>query len=154
MSRRAAPAVYWRAAGRGPALVLLNGWSASGLAWPRAWVRELERRFRLVRIDKRGSGFSRVSGTPFTLADMAGDVQAVLDAEGIDRATVLGMSMGGMIAQEFAIRHPDRLDGLMLMSTRPPAPAYTAPRPGDVLWDFLRPPRRGETLDVYFTRLW
>jgi pimeloyl-ACP methyl ester carboxylesterase len=154
MRHRPRPEVYWRAAGRGHPLVLLNGWSASGLAWPRIIVRELERGFRLVRIDNRGSGFSRFAPTPFTIADLADDVAAVLDAEALESAFVVGVSMGGMIAQEFAIRHPARADGLLLVSTRPPAPAYRAPRAGDGLWDMLRPVRRGETLDAYLTRLW
>jgi pimeloyl-ACP methyl ester carboxylesterase len=152
--RTRGPDVYWRAAGRGPALVLLNGWSASGLAWPRVLVRELERRFRLVRIDNRGSGFSRFAETPFTVADLADDVAAVLDAEALESSLIVGVSMGGMIAQELAIRHPSRVNGLLLVSTRPPAPAYQGPRAGEGLWDMLRPARRGETLDAYLTRLW
>jgi 3-oxoadipate enol-lactonase len=102
------PAVHWRTSGRGPALVLLNGWSASGLAWPRSWIRRLGASFRVIRVDNRGSGWSRHAPTPFTMADLADDVADVLDAEGVERATVLGLSMGGMIAQELALRAPDR----------------------------------------------
>jgi 3-oxoadipate enol-lactonase len=154
MSRRRKPQVYWREGGRGPFLVLLNGWSASGLAWPRMWVHEVERRFRLIRIDNRGSGYSRFSDTPFTMADLADDVAAVLDAVGAERATVAGMSMGGMIAQEFAFRHGDRLDALVLIATRPPAPAYATPKTSSMVVDLLGPPHRDETLETYFTRLW
>ena len=64
MARPSRPEVYWRESGRGPALVLLNGWSASGLAWPHDWVRELEEHVRLIRIDNRGSGYSRHVRTP------------------------------------------------------------------------------------------
>lgn len=152
MRRR--PDVFWRACGRGPVVVLLNGWSASGLAWPRAWVRALEQQARVVRIDNRGSGYSRFAETPFTMAQMAGDVAAVLDEEEVDRAAaVVGMSMGGMIAQEVAIRHGDRLDGLVLMATRPPVPAYFTPRDSSP-WGLMSAPRRGEALDAFFTRLW
>lgn len=154
MRRSSAPQVYWREGGDGPALVLLNGWSASGLAWPRDWIRELERSFRVIRIDNRGSGYSRFAETPFTMPDLANDVAAVLDAVDVRTATVAGMSMGGMIAQEFALRHPDRLDGLVLIATRPPAPAYAAPKKSGMLLDLVGPPRRGETLEVYLTRLW
>lgn len=147
------PQVYWRESGSGPALVLLNGWTASGLAWPRAWVHELERSFRVIRIDNRGTGFSRFADTPFTVADLADDVAAVLDAGGHERATVLGLSMGGMIAQEFAIRYDERVEGLMLVSTRPPAPAYSMPRMLE-LGGLLQTPKRGERLSVYMTRLW
>jgi 3-oxoadipate enol-lactonase len=148
------PQIYWREGGRGPALVLLNGWSASGLAWPRAWIRELEREFRVIRTDNRGSGFSRFADTPFTMSDLADDVAAVLDEAGVRRATVAGLSMGGMIAQEFALRHPDRVDGLVLIATRAPAPAYHAPTSSNDMWYLLQRPRRNETLAAFFTRMW
>jgi 3-oxoadipate enol-lactonase len=154
MARRPRPQVYWRESGQGPPLVLLNGWSASGLAWPGEWRRTLERHVRLLRIDNRGSGYSKFVQTPFTVGDMADDVAAVLDETGYEKATVAGMSMGGMIAQEFALRHPDRLAGLVLISTRPPAPAYETPKGSSGSMDMLEPPARGEKLDDYFTRLW
>jgi 3-oxoadipate enol-lactonase len=154
VTRSAKPQIYWREGGRGPALVLINGWSASGLAWPRAWVRELEDDFRVIRIDNRGSGYSRFAPVPFTMADLADDVAAVLDELEHERATVVGMSMGGMIAQEFAMRHADRLTGLALIATRPPAPAYAIPKGSSLMLDLLVPPRKGESLETYFTRLW
>lgn len=154
MARRPRPQVYWRESGQGPPLVLLNGWSASGLAWPGDWRRSLERHVRLLRIDNRGSGYSKFVPTPFTVGDMADDVAAVLDETGYEKATVAGMSMGGMIAQEFALRHPDRLAGLVLISTRPPAPAYETPKGTSGRMDMLEPPARREKLDDYFTRLW
>lgn len=153
MKHRSRSQAYWRQAGVGQPLVLLNGWSASGLAWPRVWVRELERRFRVIRVDNRGSGYSRFADTPFTVGDMADDVRDVLDEAGHERATVLGLSMGGMIAQEFALRYPARVHGLMLVATRAPAPAYHVPRLMDAM-SLLRPRRRGERLDAYMTRLW
>ena len=66
--------------GHGPALVLINGFAASGLAWPRTWLRALERRFRVVTFDNRGSGFARYADTPFSIADLADDVAKVMDA--------------------------------------------------------------------------
>jgi pimeloyl-ACP methyl ester carboxylesterase len=89
------PQVVWVAHGRGPALVLVNGWAACGAVWPRAWVRSLRERFRVITLDNRGSGWSRYAETPFTMEDLAGDVRDVLDAAGEARATVLGISMGG-----------------------------------------------------------
>jgi pimeloyl-ACP methyl ester carboxylesterase len=154
VTRRPKPQIYWREGGRGPALVLINGWSASGLAWPRAWVRELEEDFRVIRIDNRGSGYSRFAPVPFTMDDLADDVAAVLDELEHERAAVVGMSMGGMIAQEFALRHADRLTGLVLIATRPPAPAYAVPKGSSLMLDLLVPPRKGESLETYFTRLW
>jgi len=104
-------------------LVLLNGWAESGGVWPSAWLRRLECDFRVIRIDQRGSGWSRCAPAPFTIADLADDVRDVMGACGVDRATVLGYSMGGMVAQELAIRHPWRVERLVLVATVPPAPA-------------------------------
>jgi 3-oxoadipate enol-lactonase len=121
------PVVHWHDRGRGPALLLLNGWSASGLVWPESWLARLEERYRVIRIDNRGTGWSRSAPYPFTIADMADDARDVLRACRIDRAAVLGQSMGGMIAQELAIKHSEFVDKLVLAATRPPAPAYIAP---------------------------
>lgn len=151
--RRHRPQVYWRQSGAGTPLLLLNGWTASGLAWPREWVRELEQRHRVIRVDNRGSGYSRFADTPFTLTDMADDVRDVLDESGHESATLLGLSMGGMIAQETAMRHPGRVRGLMLVATRPPAPAYQVSGVTDLL-HLLRPAGRNEKLDGYMRRLW
>jgi pimeloyl-ACP methyl ester carboxylesterase len=88
----------------------------------------LRRRFRLVLIDNRGSGRSTVPDQPFTVADMAGDVAAVLDRGRIGRAHVTGTSLGGMVAQELAIEHPERVDRLILACTTPGWPfAYPMP---------------------------
>ena len=80
---------------------------------------KLRRRFRLVLVDNRGCGRSDPAAGSFSVADMAEDVVAVLDTAGIRRAHVLGASLGGMVAQELAIRHPERVDGLVLACTTP-----------------------------------
>lgn len=73
----------------------------------------------VVLLDNRGIGDSDVPEGPYTAAGMAGDVRAVLDDAGIERAHVVGSSLGGMIAQEVAIRWPQRVDHLVLLSTTP-----------------------------------
>ncbi len=114
-------AVSWR-----PALLLIQGLGFDRAGWGPA-IGLLQRRFRLVLVDNRGSGRSAAAGS-FSVADMAGDALAVLDDAGIGAAHVLGTSLGGMVAQEFAVRHPDRVNRLVLACTTPGWPfAYPMP---------------------------
>ena len=145
--------VNWHEGGSGPAVVLVNGWTASGLVWPQAFVAALERGHRVLRIDNRGAGWSRGLHRPFTIADMAGDVRRLLDELAIERATVAGLSMGGMIAQEMALRSPDRVEHLVLIGTRPPVPEYTPP-PASVTARLMAPPAEGEPLREFMRRRW
>ena len=126
MSRRPASryVANWFSHGQGEAVLLINGWSASGIAWPTAWLDELATQYRVIRLDNRGTGWSRTAPAPFTIGDLADDARNVLKAAGVRRARVLGLSMGGMIAQELALRHPDVVSRLVLAGTRPPAPAW------------------------------
>ena len=117
--------------GRRPWLVLIHGMGFDRLGWQPV-LGKLGRHFRLVLMDNRGSGLSDRPADAFSVADMADDVLAVLDAAGLHRAHVLGASLGGMVAQEVAITHPERVDGLVLACTTPgwprayPMPAATA----------------------------
>ena len=112
---------------RRPWLVLIQGMGLDRLGWEPV-LRKLRRRFRLVLVDNRGVGHSGRPTGSFTVTDMAGDIVAVLDAAGINRAHVLGASLGGMVAQELAISHPERVDGLVLACTAPGWP-FTYPMP-------------------------
>jgi len=112
---------------RRPWLVLIQGMGLDRLGWEPV-LRKLQRRFRLVLVDNRGVGHSDRPAGSFTVADMTGDIVAVLDAAGIRRAHVMGASLGGMVAQELAITHPERVDGLVLACTAPGWPfAYPMP---------------------------
>lgn len=146
-------AVSWRSGGRGRPLLLLNGWTASGLVWPAEWVAHLERRFRVIRPDNRGTGSSGDMSAPFTIADLADDAHRVLEAHCADRAIVLGLSMGGMIAQELALRHPDSVSHLVLVGTRPPTPAHV-PAEFATLAGALRPPEKGRSLEEHYRVKW
>ncbi|MCJ7672721.1 MAG: alpha/beta hydrolase [Acidimicrobiia bacterium] len=75
------------------------------------------RRFRCLAVDNRGAGGSVGAPHPFSLEQMADDAVAVLDAEGIEQAHVMGASMGGAIAQIIAVRHPERVQSLVLACT-------------------------------------
>ena len=86
----------------------------------RMWVplfEALAPRYRVVGFDARGHGRSPVPPRPYSLADMADDAAALLDRLGIRRAHWVGLSMGGMVGQAFALRHPQRLDRLVLANT-------------------------------------
>ena len=112
---------------RRPWLVLVQGMGFDHLGWQPV-LGKLDRRFRLVLIDNRGFGRSDGPAGPFTVADMVRDVLAVFDAAGVHRAHLLGASLGGMVAQEFAIEHPERVGRLVLVCTTPGWPfAYPMP---------------------------
>jgi pimeloyl-ACP methyl ester carboxylesterase len=122
-----------------PTLVLVNGLGSQCINYRTEWCqRFVEKGFHVVRMDNRDVGLSThlvdvvpdVDGVvasvakdepadvPYTLSDMAADVIAVLDALGVDRAHVMGLSMGGMIVQTLAIEHPERLRSITsVMST-------------------------------------
>lgn len=121
--------IHYQDTGSGPPLVLLAGFTVSGLVWPAAWVTDLEERHHLLRVCNRGTGHTDVPEGAFTIADMASDVIAVLDAAGIARASVLGWSMGGIVAQELATSNPERVERLVLADTWPPG--------GDIRTDAL-----------------
>jgi 3-oxoadipate enol-lactonase len=99
----------------GTPLVLVMGLAGSCRGWHALQVPELSPHHRLLLYDHRGVGESEDPGGPFTTADLADDLAALLDTLQISRAHVLGAFMGGMAAQEFALRHPARLERLVLV---------------------------------------
>jgi 3-oxoadipate enol-lactonase len=105
---------YFEVHGEGPPLVLVMGIGYDARLWTLAQVPALSQTFQVVIFDNRDVGRSSKAAAPYTIADMADDVAALMDALAIERAHLLGLSMGGMIAQEFALRHPDRLQRLVL----------------------------------------
>jgi len=108
--------IYYEAWGRGEPLLLISGLATDLRIWACQRL-VFGRRFRCVAIDNRGSGRSGKPDGPYTLEQMAADAVAVLDAEGVGRAHVVGHSMGSYIAQVLAVQHPDRLRSLTLAGT-------------------------------------
>ncbi len=103
--------------GSGEPMLLIQGMSATHLAWGRPFIEALERDFECIVFDNRGMGESGRAEPPFSIADMAGDTAALLDALGLEKAHIVGISMGGAIAQELALAVPERVRSLTLGAT-------------------------------------
>jgi 3-oxoadipate enol-lactonase len=99
-----------------PALVLSNSLGSSLAMWD-AQAAPLAERFRLIRYDLRGHGASPVPPGPYSLDDLGGDVIALLDHLGIERASLAGISLGGMIGMWLGIHAPERIERLVLCCT-------------------------------------
>ena len=113
--------IAWEADGPddGQAVLLIMG-----LGYPAAmWFRQLPaltERYRVIRLDNRGAGHTGdVPGAPYTVETMAADCLAVLDAAEVSTAHVVGISMGGLMAQEIALTEPERVRSLCLLATHP-----------------------------------
>lgn len=109
--------INYERAGAGEPLLLIQGLRGTHLSWGKPFKALLEDSFECVAFDNRGAGLSGPPEEPFTTAEMAADAVGLLDALDIERAHVLGISMGGMIAQELALAHPDRILTLTLGCT-------------------------------------
>jgi 3-oxoadipate enol-lactonase len=108
--------IYWDEAGEGDPLLLIMGLGYSHEMWYRTRPL-LSQHYRTIAFDNRGVGKSDVPGGAYLMAQMAADAATVLDAARVDRAHVFGISMGGMIAQEFALAYPERVRSLILGCT-------------------------------------
>ena len=127
--------LYYESHGDGEPLVLVPGFASGAWSW-RWQVEDLAREFRVITFDPRGVAGSRLKGgASVSIADIADDISSLLDELEIDAAHVLGISFGGFVAQEFALRHPDRLKKLILASTSFGGPNHVAP-PMEVLAAF------------------
>ena len=144
-----------------PPMLLIMGLSAQMTLWREEFVAELvQRGFRVIRFDNRDIGLSTwldEAGVPdvaaalatghipppaYTLDDMADDAAGLLDALGIDKAHIVGASMGGMIAQTFAIRHPDRMISLCSIMSTTGDPSVGQPDPAVAAQLFVAPAPR------------
>src|SRR3954451_5891721 len=103
--------------GAGEPLLLIMGMSGTHLSWGDPFMEDLIRDYDVVAYDHRGVGRSDPESQQFSIVDLAEDAAGILDALGWDDAHVFGISMGGMIAQELALSHPERIRTLTLGCT-------------------------------------
>ena len=118
-SRLNGAVLHWDATGpaAAPPLVFANSLGSDLRIWD-AVARELASDYRIIRYDERGHGLSDTT-SPFAVADHADDLRALLDVAGIEACALAGISVGGMIAQSFAARYPDRVQAVVLCDTAP-----------------------------------
>jgi pimeloyl-ACP methyl ester carboxylesterase len=120
--------IYWDEQGDGEPILLIMGLAYPSHMWHRTRPL-LASRYRTLALDNRGIGRSDVPPGPYPIALMASDAAAVLDAAGSDTAHVIGVSMGGMIAQQFALQYPARVRSLILGCTASGGPAAVRAEP-------------------------
>lgn len=131
--------IYYETHGKGEPLVLIYGYAGhSGL-----WFRQIpvfSKKYRVIAFDNRGAGRSDKPDIAYTMAMMAGDVAGLLDVIGVDVAHIFGVSMGGMIAQHFALDYPQRVISLILGCTTCGGVHSVQPKPESLaaLVDFER----------------
>ncbi|QDT74663.1 alpha/beta fold hydrolase [Lacipirellula limnantheis] len=106
--------LYYEEAGDGPPLICIMGITGPGSVWANH-VELWKRHFRCIMADNRGVGKSDMPSGPYTSAMMADDYAGLMDAMSIERARVIGCSMGSAIAQQLMLRHPQRVESAVLM---------------------------------------
>ncbi len=129
-----------------PAIVLISGLGSQMISFPEDFCRQLvDRGYYVIRHDNRDVGLSsKVEGGNYTLEDMADDTSALLEVLGVSRANVVGVSMGGMIGQMMAIRHPFRVISLTSIMSTTGAPGVGGAADEETA-EMLRRPLTGET---------
>lgn len=108
---------YYEIRGKGPRLLTISGTGGDLRRSPNIFEMPVAQYFEVLAYDQRGLGQTSRPDIPYTMADYAADVDALLDAVGWDRCLVMGISFGGMVAQEFALCSPHRVERLVLACT-------------------------------------
>jgi 3-oxoadipate enol-lactonase len=131
--------IHYETQGQGEPLLLIMGYRGSGLMWGEELITLLSRDFQVIYFDNRGTGLSDKPDTLYTIPMMADDAGGLLRHLGVHQAYVFGVSMGGMIAQELALRHPQMVRRLVLGCTSCGGPqAFLASL--EVLAKLIHPP--------------
>ncbi len=119
---------YYDEFGAGHPLILVSGLGSTRLGWWKQ-IKPFAKKFRVVNLDNRDAGDSALGTSPYTIADMADDVAGVIKNLHLGRTHIVGISMGGMIALELAIRHPELVDKLVLVATTAGGPTSVNAKP-------------------------
>lgn len=146
--------IAYQIAGEGEPLMMCIGYNANMDFWDPRLISMLRKHFQVITFDYRGMGFSSNTDTAFTIATLANDVELLCRHLGLERIHLLGWSMGGYVAQTFAIHYPDRVNKLILHATdfgdtvtRNPAPEIAC-----ILSDTLATP--AQMIGMMFPERW
>ena len=147
--------LYYERWGDGPGLLFLNG-SGSSIATSELLIKVFTSDFDVVVHDQRGLGESEIPAGPYSMADYAADATALLDEIGWERVRVVGVSFGGMVAQELAVTWPERIERLALLCTSPGGAGGASYPLHELahLTDEQRAAKGLELLDTRFTPEW
>ena len=136
-------AVYYEEHGSGPPLVMIGGLGADTYLWSKQ-VPAFSALFRVVVFDNRGSGESDKPDEPYSIPMFVADTVGLMRALGIERAHVVGASLGGLIAQELVLTHPEMVDRLVLVCTTSNGPRSVRPSLWALIPMLFRLRRTGE----------
>ena len=121
--------IYYEEYGTGFPLVMIMGLDGNTSWWDPMLVRGLSEHFRVIIFDNRGVGKTGGTEGEYSIKMFADDTVGLMDALGIEKAHVFGLSMGGMIAQEIALNYPERVEKLVLVVTHPGGAEAVPPKP-------------------------
>ncbi len=124
--------MYYEIHGKGFPLVMIMGLLANKDWWIPEVIEELSKHFKVLIFDNRGAGRTDAPKIDYTIKMFADDTLGLMDALEIEQTHMLGVSMGGMIAQEFVLNYPDRVKKLVLCSTTPGGP-HSVPTPPETI---------------------
>lgn len=128
ISRPGGVEIAYYSYGDGTPLLLIMGWTLPAASWGPLPMLLADMGYRAITVDNRDVGKSSdCEGIEYSVADMADDAVAVLDELGIEKSYILGISMGGMIAQHLVLNHPEKVTKLMLMATSPGGAGHGIP---------------------------
>ena len=150
--------ISYKIMGQGEPIVLIMGYGSTMDMWDHHFLENLSSKYRVIVFDNRGMGNTTAPPGNFSIAQFANDTVGIMSALGIEKADVLGWSMGSFVAQELAIRHPERVNKIILYAGDCGGKEAVVPSP-KVLSDLANnsgtPEERGmRLLDLLFPKDW